>query len=344
MSPRAFITGLAGTVISAPERAFLREFEPWGVILFKRNVENPKQVTDLVDEFRETIGRSDAPVLIDQEGGRVQRLGPPHWPIYPPAAVYKDVGRDQADSRALARLGSRLIGADLAALGINVDCLPVADIPVAGADSVIGDRAYGRAIEEVVPLARAAAEGLMAAGVLPVLKHIPGHGRATADSHLALSVVTTDRETLEQTDFAAFRALADLPIAMTAHVVFTACDPQLPATTSRIMIDTVIRGFIGFDGLLMSDDVSMKALSGSIAERTAAALAAGCDIALHCNGDFAEMRAVAENTPVLAGNALRRAEAALARRQKPEPLNENAAREEFARALAAGACSSTVSA
>ncbi|MGZ5898042.1 MAG: glycoside hydrolase family 3 N-terminal domain-containing protein, partial [Xanthobacteraceae bacterium] len=241
----------------------------------------------------------------------------------------------RAGGRALTRLGSRLIGLDLERLGISVDCLPVADIPVAGADAIIGDRAYGDTPEEVVPLARAAAEGLMAAGVLPVLKHIPGHGRANADSHLALPVVNTDRETLERTDFAAFRALADLPIAMTAHVVFTACDPRLPATTSRIMIDQVIRGFIGFDGLLMSDDVSMQALSGTIAERTSAALAAGCDIALHCNGDFTEMQAVAANAPVLAGNALRRAQAALGCRRPPEPLDEAAARAEFAHGLAA---------
>lgn len=336
MAPRAFITGLAGLTISPQERAFLRDFEPWGAILFKRNVDNPAQVTDLVREFRDTVDRPDAPVLIDQEGGRVQRLGPPHWPKYPPAAAYNAVSRaDRAGGRALARLGSRLVGLDLEHLGIDVDCLPVADIPIAGADGIIGDRAYGDTVEEVVPLARAAAEGLMAAGVLPVLKHIPGHGRANADSHLALPVVNADRETLERTDFAAFRALADLPIAMTAHVVFTAYDPRLPATTSRTMIDQVIRGFIGFNGLLMSDDVSMQALSGTIAERTSAALAAGCDIALHCNGDFAEMQAVAANAPVLAGNALRRAQSALARRRPPEPIDEAAARDEFARGLAA---------
>ena len=279
-------------------------------------------------EFRDVVSRPDAPVLIDQEGGRVQRLGPPHWQKYPPAAAYNAASRrDRAAGRALTRLGSRLVGLDLERLGINVDCLPVADIPVVGADGIIGDRAYGDTVEEVVPLARAAAEGLLGAGVLPVLKHIPGHGRANADSHVALPVVNADRETLERTDFAAFRALADLPIAMTAHVVFTAYDPRLPATTSRTMIDRVIRGFIGFDGLLMSDDVSMQALSGTIAERTSAALAAGCDIALHCNGDFNEMQAVAANAPVLAGNALRRAQAALARRRPPEPFDE-----------AAGAC------
>jgi beta-N-acetylhexosaminidase len=314
----------------------LRDVEPWGLILFARNVESPGQVTDIVAEFRDLVRRVDAPVLIDQEGGRVQRLRPPHWPSYPPAAVYRDVSRqDSGAGRVLARLGAQLMGHDLAALGINVDCLPVADVPVAGADGVIGDRAYGETVEEVVPLARAAAEGLMAAGVLPVLKHIPGHGRANADSHLRLPVVTANRETLERTDFRAFRELADLPIAMTAHVVFTAYDAQLPATTSRTMIDQVIRGFIGFDGLLMSDDVSMQALSGTLGERTSAALSAGCDLALHCNGDFAEMQEVAAHAPVLSGAALRRAQAALGRLQLPEPFDELGARAEFARGMTA---------
>jgi beta-N-acetylhexosaminidase len=336
MAPRAFITGLAASRINDQEREFLRDFEPWGLILFARNIDNPQQVLDLTHEFRDIAGRPDAPVLIDQEGGRVQRLRPPLWPSYPPAAAYGALGADNSTAgETMARLGSRLIGHDLAALGINVDCLPVADIPVAGADGVIGDRAYGETVEEVVPLARAAAEGLLDDGVLPVLKHIPGHGRANADSHLRLPVVTADRETLERTDFRAFQELADLPIAMTAHVVFTAYDARLPATTSRTMIDQVIRGFIGFDGLLMSDDVSMQALSGSLGERTAAALAAGCDLALHCNGHFGEMQAVAAEAPVLSGSALRRADAALARLQPPAPFDEPAARTAFAQAMSA---------
>jgi beta-N-acetylhexosaminidase len=333
---KAFITGLAGLSIGPEERAFLRAQDPWGMILFKRNVENARQVTDLVNDFRAIVGRPDAPVLIDQEGGRVQRLGPPHWPAYPPAAVYGAIHRDDpAAGRSAARLGSRLIGADLAELGITVDCLPVADVPVAGADGVIGDRAYGDTVDAVADLGRAAADGLMAAGVLPVLKHIPGHGRAGADSHAALPVVDADRATLEQTDFATFRALADLPLAMTAHVVFTACDPKLPATTSHTMIDRVIRGFIGFDGLLMSDDVSMQALSGTIGERTAAALAAGCDVALHCNGNLDEMHEVAAHAPPLAGKALMRADAALARRKPAEPFDLGRGRAEFARLTAA---------
>jgi len=334
MAPRAFITGLEGLTVSAAERDFLRASDPWGLILFKRNVENPKQVTDLVSEFRAIIGRKDAPVLIDQEGGRVQRLQPPNWPAYPPGAAFGALyQRHAGDGSAAARLGSRLIAYDLASLGITVDCLPVADVPVPGSHDVIGDRAYGITPAQVSLLARSVADGLADGGVLPVLKHIPGHGRARSDSHKILPVVDTDRTTLEATDFAAFRPLADLPLAMTAHVVFTACDPKLPATTSRIMIDQVIRGFIGFRGALMSDDVSMEALSGSIGERTAAALTAGCDLALHCNGKLSEMKEVAANAPVLSGDALRRCEAALAARKQAKPLDVAAARAEFARMM-----------
>jgi beta-N-acetylhexosaminidase len=333
--PRAFITGLSGLVITAEERAFLRETDPWGFILFARNVQNPRQVADLVADFRATVARSDAPVLIDQEGGRVQRLGPPHWPVYPNGRAYNAVYiADKATGQAATSLGTRLIGDDLLTLGITVDCLPVADIPVAGADSVIGDRAYGDTPETVIALAGAAAEGLMEAGVLPVLKHIPGHGRAAADSHKALPVVDADRDTLERTDFAAFRALAYLPMAMTAHVVFTAFDPRLPATTSRTMIDRVIRGFIGFNGLLMSDDVSMEALTGTLGDRTAAALAAGCDVALHCNGRMDEMRQVAANAPELSGQARDRAEKALAARRPPKPFDVARARAVFAQQMA----------
>jgi len=334
MAARAFITGMAGPALTPQERAFLRAAEPWGFILFKRNIQTPAQVAELVQECRDVAGR-DAPVLIDQEGGRVQRLGPPHWPAYPPGAVFGALyDADPEAGLAAAGLGARLIASDLKELGIDVDCLPVADVPAQGADPVIGDRAYGHAPDKVAALAGAAAQGLLAGGVLPVVKHIPGHGRANADSHLRLPVVTTDRATLEATDFAAFRPLADLPLAMTAHVVFTACDPRLPATTSRSMIDDVIRGFIGFDGLLMSDDVSMQALEGTIADRTAAALAAGCDVVLHCNGKLDEMEQVAANAPVLAGKAARRAEAALAMRRKPEPLDLMAARAQFARFVA----------
>jgi len=329
MPVRAFITGLSGPVVTSDERAFLRESEPWGLIVFKRNVQSPGQLSTLTAAFREAVGRN-APVLVDQEGGRVQRLGPPHWPAYPPGAVYGRIhDRDPQAGLAAARLGAGLIAADLRAVGIDVDCLPLADIPVAGADAVIGDRAYGTAPEKVAALAGAIAEGLLAGGVLPVLKHIPGHGRATADSHLKLPVVETDRATLEKTDFAPFRALASLPLGMTAHVVFSAIDPVAPATTSAIMVGEVIRRFIGFSGLLMGDDVSMGALSGTLAERARASLQAGCDMVLHCNGDLREMKEIAAAVPVLEGLPAERAEAALARRITPQPMDIAAMRREF---------------
>lgn len=334
MAPRAFITGLSGPTVTAEEKAFLREGSPWGLILFKRNIVAPEQVIALANEFREICGRDDAPVLIDQEGGRVQRLGPPYWPAYPPGAAYGRLyDREPSIGLAAARLGGRLIAADLEALGITVNCLPIADVPVQGANAVIGDRAYGTNPEKVSAIAAAIADGLAEGGVLPVLKHLPGHGRATADSHLKLPVVRDDKNTLELSDFAAFRPLARLPLGMTAHVVFTAIDPELPATTSPTIIDQVIRGFIGFEGALMSDDISMGALSGSIAERTRAALAAGCDVVLHCNGKMLEMQDVASQSPILSGGAARRAAAAVAGRQKPLPIDLPAARNAFSRMM-----------
>ena len=336
MAVRAFITGLAGLTLSAEERAFLRSAEPWGLILFKRNVSTPAQVTDLVQSCRDILGWH-APVLIDQEGGRVQRLGPPHWPVYPPGAVYARLyERDPAVGLSAARLGTHLIASDLYALGIDVDCLPLADVPVAGSDAIIGDRAYGTTPEQVAAIAGALADGLLKGGVLPVLKHIPGHGRATADSHLKLPVVDTDRATLERTDFAAFRPLAKLPLGMTAHVVFSAIDPSAPATTSATMVGQVIRDSIGFEGLLMSDDISMGALSGSLAERSRAAIAAGCDVVLHCNGKLAEMEEIASTVPVLAGEAKRRADAALALRSAPKDFDVEAARRLFEKLVGEG--------
>jgi beta-N-acetylhexosaminidase len=330
MAPRAFITGLSGLTLTDEERAFLREARPWGLILFKRNVQDRNQVIDLVRETLHELG-AEAPVLVDQEGGRVQRLGPPHWPAYPPGAAYGRVyDRDPHAGLVAARLGARLIAADLIELGISVDCLPLADVPVSGADRVIGDRAYGATPDKVAAIAAAIAEGLADGGVLPVLKHIPGHGRANADSHEKLPVVHADRATLEATDFAAFRPLKKLPLAMTAHVVFTAIDPVRPATTSATMIGEVIRGFIGFGGLLMGDDVSMGALSGTIAERARSSLAAGCDLVLHCNGKIDEMRAVAAEAAELSGDAGRRAAAALAVRKSPTGIDLAAARREFA--------------
>src|SRR5215510_6436108 len=252
MTARAFITGLAGTTLTPAERSFLREADPWGLIVFTRNIDTPAQVSCLTATFREAVGR-DAPVLVDQEGGRVQRLGPPHWPAYPAGATY---GR-------ICQCGDLVRSVAISAL-TDVDCLPIADVPVPGAHSIIGERAYGDTADQVAALARAVADGLLAEGVLPVLKHIPGHGRATVDSHGDLPVVETDRATLMSTDFAAFRPLFDLPLGMTAHVVYTAIDPLAPATTSVTLVRDVIRNWLGFRGLLMSDDISMGALSGSL--------------------------------------------------------------------------------
>jgi beta-N-acetylhexosaminidase len=330
MRRRAFITGIAGTELSAAEREFIAAARPWGFILFKRNIDNPSQVAALNTELRSIVGDAEAPVLIDQEGGRVQRLGPPNWPVYPPGAAF---GRlydiDSALGLAAARLSARLIADDLIKIGVTVDCLPLADVPVAGADAVIGDRAYGTEPGKVAAIARAVTDGLEQGGILPVLKHIPGHGRATADTHFALPVVDTPEDELNRTDFAAFRPLADLPMAMTAHVVFSAVDAAHPATTSATMIERVIRGFVGFQGLLMSDDVSMNALAGSIAERTRAVFAAGCDVVLHCNGKLDEMHQVAGETPELSGKALERARRALAARKAPLAFDRTAARAEL---------------
>lgn len=330
MNSRAFITGISATELSDAEREFICSERPWGFILFKRNIETPEQVTSLVQELRATLGDPDAPVLIDQEGGRVQRFGPPHWPAYPAGAVFGalyDV--EPALGLTAARLSARLIAADLIDLGVTVDCLPLADVPVPGADAVIGNRAYGTEPGKVAAIARAVTEGLEQGGVLPVLKHIPGHGRATADTHFRLPEVDTSKTELERTDFAAFQPLADLPMAMTAHVVFSALDPAHPATTSATIIEQVIRGVIGFQGLLMSDDVSMNALAGSIAERTRAIVDAGCDMVLHCNGNLDEMREVARETPELSGQALQRARRALASRRAPQPFDRQAARAEL---------------
>ena len=306
---RAFVAGCIGPALTEEERAFFREADPFGFILFRRNIDHPDQVRALTASLREAVGRADAPILIDQEGGRVQRLGPPHWPRYPAGRAY---GRVAEDSPRAAHLGARLMAHDLRDLGITVDCLPVLDVPTPGAHDVIGDRAYGDHPDQVTELGGAAADGLIAGGVLPVVKHIPGHGRAGADSHLALPRVDASLEDLRARDFVPFRALAHLPAAMTAHVVYEAIDPDRPGTVSRRVIQDIVRGEIGFDGLLFTDDLSMKALSGSFRSRTEEAIAAGCDIALHCCGDLDEARGVAEGAPILAGASLRRVEAAMA--------------------------------
>lgn len=328
MTVRAFISGCAGTRLSPDERAFFAESAPWGFILFARNVEDPAQVRALVDELRAAVGRT-APVLIDQEGGRVQRLRPPHWADDPPAEPFGVLyDRDPDAALKAVRLNSRAIAADLSALGIDVDCLPVADLRHPDGHGIIGNRAYGETPAKVAALARAASEGLLDGGVLPVVKHIPGHGRAPADSHERLPVVEAPRAVLEREDFAAFRALADLPLGMTAHVVYRDIDPERPATTSPVMIADVIRRDIGFSGLLMSDDLSMGALAGSLGERGRASIAAGCDMLLHCNGRLEEMGEVAAVAPELGGLAAARADRALALRRKAEPADVAALRAE----------------
>jgi len=329
--PRAAILGCAGTALSDEERAFLRRADPLGFILFRRNCESPEQVKALVADLRAAVQRPDAPVLIDQEGGRVARLRPPHWPAFPPArAIGLLAERDIALGREAAWLDGRLLAHMLHDLGITVDCAPVCDVPVEGAHDVIGDRAFSRDPALVADLARAVCEGMMAGGVLPVIKHIPGHGRAFADSHAELPVVEAPRADLETTDFAPFRDLADMPLGMVAHVVLKALDPAQPVSTSASAIKDVVRGpAIGFDGLLFSDDLSMGALSGDAGERTRAVLAAGCDVALHCNGDMAEMELVAQAAPPLSYAAAQRWARAQAVRGVPDPVDAAALRARF---------------
>ncbi len=318
MPQNAFICGLDGLCLTSGDARFLREAQPCGLILFRRNVESPDQVRALISEVRDAVGAERFLVLIDQEGGRVQRLSTPHWRRYPPAACFARLYRDDPE-RAIthARLSAWLMAADLHALGINTDCAPVLDIPVPGASDVIGDRAYGQDAASVIALGRAVAEGLLQGGVLPVAKHIPGHGRAIADSHFFLPVIKTPLAELEATDFQPFVALRDVPLAMTAHVILDSVDPRNAVTVSPSAIGRIIRGTIGFDGLLMSDDLSMRALSGRMGDRARAALDAGCDVALHCNGRMAEMEAVAAAAPPLSGESLRRFHAAFLRLTPP---------------------------
>jgi beta-N-acetylhexosaminidase len=332
--PLAAILGLEGPVLTVDERAFFRDADPLGFILFARNCQEPEQLRRLVDAARDCVGRGDAPVLIDQEGGRVARLKPPHWRTYPaPGAI---VALGGARAREAVRLGARLIADDLAQLGITVDCLPLLDLVASGADPIIGDRAYGAAPPEVAAFGAAVCAGLLAGGVLPIIKHIPGHGRATVDSHLALPQVAASRAVLEAEDFAPFRALAAMPWAMTAHILYTALDPDDPATLSAQVISEVIRGSIGFDGLLLSDDLSMAALPGTIGERARRALAAGCDVVLHCNGERPEMVEVACSAAPLSQAARRRLAAGEAMRlARHEPFERRAAELRFA-ALMAG--------
>jgi beta-N-acetylhexosaminidase len=313
-SVRAAIVGVAGLVLGDAERALLRESAPWGFILFARNCADPDQVRALVGELRATVGRPDAPVLIDQEGGRVARLCPPHWPARPPARRLGQLAeRDRAAGIEAAWLQGRLIAAELTPLGINVACAPVLDLALPGQTRAIGDRALAADPELVGVLGQAMIDGFLAGGVLPVIKHLPGHGRARQDSHVRLPVVAADGEELASADWLPFRACRAAPLAMTAHVLYPALDAAHPATLSPTIIARVIRDAIGFRGVLLSDDLSMGALSGSLGARTAKARAAGCDIALHCNGDLVEMTEVLNAAGPLEGESAARAEAALAR-------------------------------
>lgn len=328
----ALITGLAGTSLTAAEAAFLKTVRPCGIILFARNCRSLDEIRALIADARDAIGAERLLVLIDQEGGRVQRLRPPLGRELPPAGAYVD-----AEALDAARSSARLVAEDLRALGITMNCAPVLDVPEPGAHDIIGNRAYGSTPESVAAFGRAVAEGFLAGGVLPVIKHIPGHGRAGKDSHLDLPTVSASVDELEAVDFAPFRALRDMPAAMTAHVVFTAIDPDAPASTSARVTSEVIRGRIGFDGLLMSDDLSMKALTGPIRGRAEAVIRAGSDIALHCNGDLAEMQAAAEGVPRLAGRALERYDASVRLLERHDPFDVAAAEAALAAVLASHA-------
>lgn len=328
--PRAVIYGMAGEALTEEERRFFAAADPFGFILFSRNCGSPDQVRALIAALRSVTGRERIPVLIDQEGGRVARLRPPRWRAAPPAGAF--AARARPDREAAERAvyyNARLIAAEAADLGIAIDCAPVADIRCEGAHDIIGDRAYGTAPEEVAALARRMAQGLLDGGVLPVVKHIPGHGRALVDSHEALPTVNVPRETLEATDFLPFRELSDMPAAMTAHILYTALDPLRVATLSPAVI-SLIREDIGFGGLLLSDDLSMKALKGDLGALARGALGAGCDIALHCNGNMAEMRAIAQDAPEMTDDGMERARRAFAMLREPEPLDMALAEREVA--------------
>jgi beta-N-acetylhexosaminidase len=330
------VVGVAGLQLDADERRLLGACPPWGFILFKRNCGNPGQVRRLVQELRDASGRPDAPVLIDQEGGRVQRLQPPHWLNRPPARQIGALGvRDLAAGQAAAFLQARLIAHDLHALGITINCAPVLDLALPQQTSAIGDRAFSPDPEIVAALGQSTIEGYLAGGVLPVIKHLPGHGRAQVDSHEVLPVVEDARATLAATDWAPFRACADAPLAISAHVLYTALDRDHPATLSPRIIEEVIRGAIGFAGPLLTDDLSMGALGGSLGERAARARSAGCDIAVHCNGQQDEMIEVLGAAGPLEGEAAARAARALAQRTPPQPFDPAAATVRLAHLLRA---------
>ncbi|KAB2849132.1 MAG: beta-N-acetylhexosaminidase [Hyphomicrobiaceae bacterium] len=330
----AFIASCGTTRLGDSERAFFRDARPAGLILFKRNCETPDQVKTLTAEFRTAIGEADTLVLVDQEGGRVQRLAEPHWKARPSAGRLGALHDSDPDGALeVTRLLARVMGQELASLGISMNCAPVLDLRWPETHAVIGDRAYGQEPKRVAALGRAFAEGLIAGGLIPVIKHIPGHGRASADSHVELPNVATSHEELASTDFVPFHQLRDMPAAMTAHVVYSAIDHTAPASTSLKVTQDIIRGEIGFDGLLLSDDLGMKALSGTVAERSRAVLYAGSDLALHCSGDLAEQQAVAAAAGELKGLAQLRYARCLALLGGARALIAEEAEAQLARAL-----------
>lgn len=307
--PRACILGLEGPELGNWEKGFFREADPYGFILFARNVVDRTQLRRLTDDLRDVSGKTNLPILVDQEGGRVMRLKPPHWRKIPAAGVFGTLfDRSSDDAREAAYINARLMAADLREGGISVACAPVLDLRFPGMSDVVGDRSYGSEVSTVVSLASAVVAGLMDGGIIPVIKHIPGHGRASVDSHKDLPVITASRSSLDAADFEPFRQMKDVVAAMSAHLLFTRIDDQRPGTVSKTVIDEIVRGDIGFENLLISDDLSMEALGGSIASRTHDCLNAGCDIALHCNGKRTELEQVVSMTPRLAGTPLERAQ------------------------------------
>ncbi len=325
MAARACILGCLGPQLTPEESAYFRDADPWGFIIFARNIETPDQVRALTSELRETVGRN-APILIDQEGGRVARFRAPHWREWDPALDFATAYGENAEQAMYLR--GRMIAEDLHSVGVDVNCTPMLDVATADSHDIILNRCYGDDPETVAENGRALSNGQLDGGVLSIIKHIPGHGRADLDSHHDLPQLDTPLEELQATDFVPFRRLNDLPMAMTAHITYTAIDPDTCATLSPKAIST-IRNDIGFDGLLMTDDLSMKALGGTFEERTERALSAGCDIILHCNGERAEMDPILANTPKLTGHSAARASAALDQRFTPEPFDRTAAEAEL---------------
>ena len=308
MSFAPIIFGCSGTMLSKEEESFFSSVNPYGFILFSRNISEPQQLRNLTTQLREVVNHEYPPILVDQEGGRVARLRPPHWEsiLSAQALVSKFVSQPEIATE-IVRLNSRLIAHDLISSGISVACMPVLDLLIAGGHKVIGDRAYSSDPYEVSQYGRAACEGLLECGVLPIIKHIPGHGRSTLDSHVDLPRIDAKIETLAKADFLPFWELRDMPMAMTAHIIYSDVDPILPATLSADVIGGVIRNTIAFEGLLITDDISMGALSGNLGDRACTALEAGCDVVLHCNGEISEMKAVASAIPSMAEQSYDRA-------------------------------------